>query len=176
MKEIIMKSVKSIPFVIFVITSIFSTLMAQNDERKLAEILMFGKPFYKQNTEFEWEYYDAIAAENNSSEKLEQKELSLTYRNIIGKEMIFIYDLFTVEIMIGSDSTLSWKDSKSKKIKDEKTRTIHIDNKITLKSWLDADNTYVTMYADFYQGDTHAFLSKSDGKIEIANGSIKLKD
>lgn len=171
-----MKSVNSTLFIIFIITAIFSTLSAQTDERKLAETLMFGKPFFKQNTEFEWEYYDALAEKNNSIEKLENKELSLTYQNIIGKEMIFEYDLFTVEIIITTDSTLSWKDSKSKKINNEKTKTIHIDNKTILKSWVEVDNTQVVMFADFYQGDTHAFLYNSDGKIEIANGSIKLKD
>ncbi|MBK7105122.1 MAG: hypothetical protein IPH62_07555 [Ignavibacteriae bacterium] len=171
-----MKLVNSTLFIIFVITAIFSTLSAQTDERKLAEILMFGKPFYKQNTEFEWEYYDAIAEENNSIEKLENKELSLTYQNIIGKEMIIEYDLFTVEIMITTDSTLSWKDYKSKKINNEKTKTIHIDNKTILKSWLEVDNTLVVMFADFYQGDTHSILYKNDGNIELANGSIKLKD
>ena len=90
--------------------------------------------------------------------------------------MIFEYDLFTVEIIITTDSTLSWKDSKSKKINNEKTKTIYIDNKTILKSLVEVDNTLVVMFADFYQGDTHAFLSNSDGKIEITNGSIKLKD
>ncbi len=68
-----MKSVNSTLFIIFIITAIFSTLSAQTDERKLAETLMFGKPFFKQNTEFEWEYYDALAEKNNSIEKLETK-------------------------------------------------------------------------------------------------------
>jgi hypothetical protein len=61
------------------------------------------------------------------------------------------------------------------KVTNKNTKTIHLDNHRSLVSWLEDDNAYVTMYADFQEGQTSAFLYKDDGSITPVSGSIKMK-
>jgi hypothetical protein len=154
-----------------------SALIAQDNYADNYGTPYFGKPFYKNAYENQFEYYDPITTESSKNVESSLKELKLTNKNIIGRKMIFDYDLFSFELVVNSDSTLSLKSGNSKNFDIEKTRTIYIDNHTILKSWSKSeDNSMVTVYADFAKRKTHAFLYKNNGEVELANGLIKLKD
>ena len=113
--------------------------------------------------------------QEDQSQNAQDKILNLTSQEIIGKEMIFEYDLFTVDLVISSDTTLYWRDMKTSNDANERSKTIHINEHTSLVSWLEADSTFVTMYADFLKGETSAFLYRNDGRIVPITGSIMLK-
>jgi hypothetical protein len=163
---------KSIFLTINIIIFLSTLIAAQEND----ELIAFGKPFYKHAWEMDWEYYDAMKTMNNEIKNDEQNKLGLTYKSIIGKKMVVEYDLFTADVVVNSDSQLIWRNSKRKEFENETTHTVHLDDHKTIKSWLEDDNTFITMYADFKTGDSHAILLKSTGEIEQATGSIKIKD
>ncbi len=104
--------------------------------------------------------------------------LNLTSREIIGKEMVYEFNIFSVDLIISSDSTLSWRDLKNNKnnYENEKTKTIHLNDYSTLVSWVEADSTFVTMYSDFRKGESSAFLYTKTGRTIPVIGTIKQKE
>ncbi|MEO8399913.1 MAG: hypothetical protein ABI550_08895 [Ignavibacteriaceae bacterium] len=90
--------------------------------------------------------------------------------------MIYDFDIFSVDLIIDSDSTLYWKDRKTGQEESENTKTIHTDKYKTLVSWLETNKTFVTMFSDFQKGKAYAFLYWDDGRIMPVTGSIKMKE
>ncbi|OGU51896.1 MAG: hypothetical protein A2006_01855 [Ignavibacteria bacterium GWC2_35_8] len=169
-----MKTWLSIITLIVISSCLDNSMLAQNEN---------GFDFIKANydrtfpDDFTVELINPNSLFMDSYEKSESilEELRLTTKDIIGKEMIFDYDLFTVEMVVSSDSILSWKSIENEKVENETTRTIHIDEHTTLKSWLEADNTFITVYADYRKGETHAVLYRTSGKVESISGTINQK-
>jgi len=163
--------------VLLVSTSIClnTTLMAQSEQGQLLGIVNFEKSFPTFSSDPEWEYINDFFMNNHLGARSVNKGDDLKTLDIIGKEMTYEYDLFTVHLVISSDSTLHWKDVNNAAWVDEKSKTIHIDDYRMLTSWLESGNTFVTMFSDFRKGEASAFLYKDDGGIIPLSGSIKIK-
>jgi hypothetical protein len=152
-----------------------TSVMAQSEQGQLLGIVNFEKSFPTFHSDPEWEYINDFFMNSHLGERSMSIGDELKTLDIIGKEMTYEYDLFTVHLVIRSDSTLQWKDINNAAWVDEKSKTIHIDDYRMLTSWRESGNTLVTMFSDFRKGEASAFLYKDDGGIIPLSGSIKIK-
>jgi hypothetical protein len=162
-------------FLIEASTCLNTPLMAQSEQGQLLGIVNFEKSFPTFSSDPEWEYFNDFFMNNHLGASSVKKGDDLKTLDIIGKEMTYEYDLYTVHLVISSDSTLHWKDVDTAAWVDEKSKTIHIDDYRMLTSWFESGNTFVTMFSDFRKGEASAFLYKDDGGIIPLSGSIKIK-
>jgi len=162
-------------FLIAASTCLNTSLMAQSEQGQLLGIVNFEKSFPTFSSDPEWEYLNDFFINNHLSGSSVNKGDDLKTLDIIGKQMTYQYDLFTVHIVISSDSTLHWKDHNKVEWVDEKSKTIHIDDYRMLTSWLESGNKFVTMFSDFRKGEASAFIYQDDGRITPISGSIKIK-
>lgn len=168
-----MKFKKLILHMILFNTFLIIPLMAQGERQHIFGIKDFEKSFPSNNPD--WDSYDNLYTDTHYDGKLISSKLGLKTNDIIGKEMTYEYGTRNVDLVITSDSTIYWKDNKTGKNANQKTKTIHIDKNTMLVSWLEDDNTFVSMLSDFYNGKASAFLYKEDGNITPLTGSIKMK-
>lgn len=168
-----MKYLKPVVFVITVNICLTATIIAQSEQGYMLGMKNFEKSFPSENTD--WDSFDNLYMGTHYDGGLSQQKLNLSTKKIIGQEMVFEFDLFTVELVINSNFTVVTRGTNSEDVANEKIKTIHLDNHRSLVSWLEADNTYVTMYADFQKGQSWAFLYQDDGNVTPISGSIRMK-
>lgn len=168
-----MKHLKSILFVITVNLCLTASIIAQSEQGYVLGMKNFEKSFPSEHSD--WDSFDNLYMGTHYDGSLSQHTLNLSTKKIIGQEMVFEFDLFTVELVINSNFTIVNRGTSSEDVANQKIKTIHLDNYRSLVSWLEADNTYVTMYADFQEGKTSAFLYGNDGSVTPISGSIRMK-
>jgi hypothetical protein len=98
----------------------------------------------------------------------------LNYQEVLGRQLVFDFGNAFYNIIISSDSTLYWKDQKTGQDEHEKTQIIPVNKHANMVSWLEADGTFVCMYADFETGKALVFLYTKTGEIVPLTGKIKL--
>lgn len=168
-----MMYLKPIVFVITVNLCLTASIIAQSEQGYMLGMKNFEKSFPSEHSD--WDSFDNLYMGAHYDGGLSQQKLNLSTKKIIGQEMIFEFDLFTVELVINSSFTIVNQGTNNEGVAIKKTKTIHLDNHRSLISWLEADKTYVTMYADFQEGKTSAFLYRDNGSVTPISGSIKLK-
>jgi hypothetical protein len=150
-----------------------ASITAQSEQGYLLGIKNFEKSFPSANSD--WDSFENLYMDTHYDGKLLSSKLGLKINDIIGKEMIYKYGHFDVQLVITSDSTLYLKNNKTGQTANEKMSTIHINENTILASFVDADNNLVTMLSDFDNGKASAFLHKDDGSVTSLSGSIKIK-
>jgi hypothetical protein len=168
-----MKYLKPILFVISVNICLTATIIAQSEQGYVLGMKNFEKSFPSEHPD--WDNFDNLYMGAHYDGSLSQQKLNLSTKKIIGQEMIFEFDLFTVELVINSNFTIVNQGANNEEVASENTKIIHLDNHRSLISWLEANKTYVTMYADFQEGKASAFLYNDDSSVASASGSIKMK-
>lgn len=168
-----MKHLKSILLVITVNLCLAASITAQSEQGYVLGIKNFEMSFPSENSD--WDDFESLYMNTHFDGNLTQQKLNLSTKKIIGQEMIFEFDLFAVELVINSNFTIVNRGTGSEEVANENVKTIHLDNHRSLVSWLEADNTYVTMYADFQEGNTSAFIYSDNGGVSSVSGLIKVK-
>jgi hypothetical protein len=160
-------------FAFFLISLLSIPVMSQSEQGYLLGIKNFEKSFPSEN--IDWDSYENLYLDAHYDKNLKPLRLGLKSQEIIGKRMTYEYGIYNVDLVITSDSTLYLKDNKTGKDANQKTTTIHIDENTMLVSWLEDDNTFITMLSDFHNGKASAFLYKENGNVTPIRGSIKMK-
>ncbi len=168
-----MKYLKSILIVITVNLCLTYNMIAQSEQGYILGIKNFEKSFPSENSG--WDSYDNLYMNRHFDGKVSQNKLGLNTKEIIGKEIVYEYGIFSMTMVIESDSSLYWKDQNGEDGSNQKINTIHINNFKTLLSWVETDNTFITMYSDFNEGKSSAFLYRENGSITPVEGIIKMK-
>lgn len=168
-----MKKLKPILFIVAVNLCFAVSLIAQSEQGYLLGMKDFEKSFTSENTD--WDSNDNLYLDSHLSGHLTSNKLGLKTKDIIGKEMIYKYGNFDIQLVITSDSTLYVKNNQTGNDANEKMSTIQIDKHTMLASFVDTENNLITMFSDFEYGKISAFLYKEDGSVISVSGSIKLK-
>lgn len=168
-----MKYLKSILFVITVNICLTASIIAQSEQGYILGMKNFEKSFPSEYSD--WDSYENLYMDTHWDGQLTSNKLGLKTDDIIGKEMIYEYGNFEVNLVITSDSTLYLKNNKTGQDANEKMSTIHIDENTMLASFVDTENNLVTMLSDFENGKASVFLYKDDGSVTSVSGSIKMK-
>lgn len=168
-----MKYLKSILFVITVNICLTASIIAQSEQGYILGMKNFEKSFPSEYSD--WDNYENLYMDTHWDGQLTSNKLGLKTDDIIGKEMIYEYGNFEVNLVITSDSTLYLKNNKTGQDANEKMSTIHIDENTMLASFVDTENNLVTMLSDFENGKASVFLYKDDGSVTSVSGSIKMK-
>lgn len=168
-----MKYFKTILIVIAFNISLTSSMIAQSEQGYILGIKNFEKSFPSENSG--WDSYDNLYMNKHYDGKINQNKLGLNTKEIIGKEIVYEYGIFSLNMVIESDSSLYRKDQNGEDGSNQKINTIHINNFKALLSWREADNTFVTMYSDYNEGKSSAFLYRDNGSITPVKGIIKIK-
>jgi hypothetical protein len=168
-----MISLKNILYIILASASFNSLLIAQSEQGYVLGMKNFEKSFPSEYTD--WDSYENSYLDTHLDGHFTSKKLGLKTKDIIGKEMVYKYGNFDIQLVITSDSTLSLKNNQTGQEANEKMSTIHINKNTMLASFVDTENNLVTMLSDFENGKTSAFLYKDDGSVTSVSGSIKLK-
>jgi len=111
---------------------------------------------------------------NDTLKNLQDDMPGLNYLEVLGKQLVFDFGSTSYHIIIGSDSTLYWKNQKTGQDEHERTQTIPVNHHANLVSWLEADGTFVSMYVDFETGKALVFLYTKTREIVPLTGKIKL--
>ncbi|HEX9252352.1 MAG TPA: hypothetical protein VF870_08925 [Ignavibacteriaceae bacterium] len=168
-----MKYLKPILFLIVVNICLTTSVIAQSEQGYILGMKNFEKAFPSETNP--WDDFDNLYMDTHYDGNIIKKGVKVNSDKVDGQEMLFEFDHFTVELVMNSNSALVNKGTNNEYVVDANTKTIQLDNHRSLVSWLEDDNTYVTMYADFLNGQTSAFLYKDDGSVTPLSGSIKIK-
>ena len=168
-----MISLKNILYILLASTSLSSLLIAQSEQGYMLGMKNFEKSFPSDDTD--WYSNENLYLNSHLDGHLTSNKLGLKTKDIIGKEMIYKYGNFDIQLVITSDSTLYFKNNQTGNDANEKISTIQIDKHTMLASFVDTENNLITMFSDFEYGKTSAFLYKEDGSVISVSGSIKLK-
>lgn len=115
-----------------------------------------------------------IKQPKDSLKDTRDKMPGLNYKEVLGKQLVFNFGSASYNIIISSDSTLYWKDQKTGQDEHEKTQTIPVNRHTNMVSWIEADGTFVSMYADFETGKALVFLYTKTGEIVPLTGTLNL--
>jgi hypothetical protein len=159
--------------VILITTLLIVPAYSQSEQGYMLGIKDFEKSFPSEN--INWDSYENLYLDTHLDFRLTNYKLGLKTNDIIGKELIYEYGSFNVNLIITSDSTLYMKNNKTGQDANEKMSTIHIDENTMLASFIDTNNNLVTMLSDFENGKASAFLYNNDGSVTSVSGSIKMK-
>ena len=98
-----------------------------------------------------------------------------TTKEVMGKELAYNFGGFIIDIIFSSDTTLHWKERKSGKDANEKTKTQQVNDHTILTGWYESDKTFVSLYSDFLKGETYGYQFRVNGKTIPLKGTIVLK-
>lgn len=164
-----------IMLIIMISVGLINTIMAQSEQGRLVGLVNFEKSVPGYNSDPEQEYLNDFFLNQNFNNQSVFNINDLNTLGIIGKEIAYEYDLFTVHMIISSDSTLHLQNTAEGTWVNTKSKTIHLDDYRMLTPWVESDNTIVTLFSNFRKGEASAFLFKDDGVITPLSGSIKIK-
>lgn len=99
----------------------------------------------------------------------------LTAKDILNKEMVYIFDGGNIIMKISSDTTLYWRNDSKSKEATEQSKTTHIDEHTILTAWYEADKTFVTLLSDFANLKVSGMVCRPDGYFYPINGTIEVK-
>jgi hypothetical protein len=168
-----MKYVKPILYLTTIYIFLTASVIAQSEQGYILGMKNFEKAFPSETNP--WDDFDNLYMDTHYDGQIIMRGVKGNSNKIDGQEMLFEFDHFTVELVMNSNSALVNRGTNNEYVADENTKTIQLDNHRSLVSWLEADNTYVTMYADFLNGQTSAFIYKEDGDVIPLSGSIRMK-
>ncbi len=103
-------------------------------------------------------------------------QTDLTVSSIINKDLTYTFVNGSRLIRISSDSTLFWRDASASKEANEKTKTVHIDEKTLMTSWYNSDKVFVTMLSDFSKLKVTGMVCWPDGKFYPIEGKIHVNN
>lgn len=99
----------------------------------------------------------------------------LTTKDILNKELIYMFDGGNIHLIISSDTTLYWRNDSKSTEAHEQSKTTHIDDHTILTAWYESDKTFVTLLSDFDTLKVSGMVCRPDGKFYPINGTIQMK-